>query len=65
MTLTQRESECLTWVSAGKTSWEIGHIMDISERTVNFHIGNATSKLDCATRRHAAVKALTLGLIRP
>jgi DNA-binding CsgD family transcriptional regulator len=63
--LTQRECETLLWVSNGKTSWEIAHILRISERTVNFHIMNACSKLDAGTRRHAAAKALALGLICP
>jgi DNA-binding CsgD family transcriptional regulator len=63
--MTQREAECLTWVSAGRTSWEIAHAMNISERTVNFHIANACRKLEAGTRRHAAAKALALGLIHP
>lgn len=63
--LTQRESETLLWVSAGKTSWEIAQRMGIAERTVNFHITNACAKLDVGTRRHAAAKALALGWICP
>jgi hypothetical protein len=49
--LTQRERECLTWVAAGKSSWEISRIMAISERTVNFHIGN-TKRKPLASRLH-------------
>ena len=43
--LTGRELECLEWVSHGKTSWEIGTILDLSERTVNFHLSNACLNL--------------------
>lgn len=63
--LTQREAEALLWVQAGNTSSEIARRMRISERTVNFHIANACAKLDVATRRHAAAKALALGWICP
>ena len=31
--LSARESDCLRWVSEGKTSWEISQILGISERT--------------------------------
>lgn len=63
--LTQRERECLQWAASGKTSWEISTILSISERTVIFHVGNATKKLNAANRRQAVVRALSLGLIDP
>jgi len=63
--LTVRETDCLSWVGRGKTSWEISRILTISERTVIFHINNAVKKLDTRTRSQAVVKALSLGLIRP
>ncbi|MFD2299610.1 LuxR family transcriptional regulator [Paracidovorax citrulli] len=61
--LTSREAECLTWVAYGKSSWEIGRIMRISEHTVNFHLKNAMAKFDTASRVTAAVRAANLGLI--
>lgn len=61
--LTARERDCLQWAAAGKTSWEIGQILHITERTANFHIGNAIAKLGCHSRQHAIVKALAQGLI--
>lgn len=61
--LTNRERECLQWVSVGKTSWETSIIMDISERTVIFHIQNATSKMNTPSRTSAAVIALMNGAI--
>jgi DNA-binding CsgD family transcriptional regulator len=63
--LTVRETDCLSWVGRGKTSWEISRILTISERTVIFHVNNAVKKLDTRTRSQAVVKAASLGLIRP
>lgn len=61
--LTRRECECLQWAAAGKTSWEIGLLLNIAERTVNFHLSNAMTKLGCHSRQHAIVKALMQGLV--
>ena len=63
--LTAREKEILTWVSAGKTSWEIACILAVAERTVIFHVDNAMRKLDTRSRTQAVAKALALGLIAP
>ena len=63
--LTPRETECLTWSSRGKSSWDIGMILGISENTVNFHIKNAMKKLDCSTRILAIVKVIRMGIIIP
>jgi DNA-binding CsgD family transcriptional regulator len=63
--LTPRECDCLAWVARGKTSWEIGEILAVSERTVNFHLQNAFRKLDTSGRTMAVVRAITLGLINP
>lgn len=57
--LTKREIECLNWVSEGKTSWEISHILGISERTVNFHLGNCIHKTNSVNRQQAVSKYLT------
>jgi LuxR family quorum-sensing system transcriptional regulator SolR len=35
--LTTRERDVLRWTSEGKTSAEIGEILHMTERTVNFH----------------------------
>lgn len=61
--LSRRERECLQWVAAGKSSWDIGVILNISERTVNFHVRNALRKLNANTRVLAVVKAIRYGLI--
>lgn len=56
--VTRREMECLLWCSEGKTSWEIAKILGISERTVHFHMQNASRKLGASNRSHAVRLAL-------
>ena len=63
--LTDRETEALTWAARGKSSGDIAVLMDVSERTVNFHIDNVMRKVGVATRVQAAVKCSLLGLIDP
>jgi LuxR family transcriptional regulator, activator of conjugal transfer of Ti plasmids len=63
--LSSREKSCLSWTAHGKSSWEIGRILSISENTVVFHIKNAMRKLGTSSRTVAAVKAIQLGLIEP
>lgn len=62
--LTPRELEALRWTMEGKTAWELGNILGISERTAVLHINNATHKLDCINKHQAVLKALRLGVIR-
>ncbi|CAD6530542.1 autoinducer binding domain-containing protein [Paraburkholderia metrosideri] len=61
--LTCREREVLRWTGEGKTSYEIGKILNISERTVNFHVNNVLSKLAATNKVQAVVKAIATGLI--
>ena len=63
--LTEREVAVLTWSARGKTSDEIASILDLSKRTVDFHMDNARNKLGVATRTQAVVKAVTGRLIEP
>lgn len=62
--LTPRELECLRWTMDGKTAWEVGEILGISERTAVLHLNNGMHKLDCTNKHQAVLKALRLGLIR-
>ena len=62
--LTPRELECLRWTMEGKTAWEVGSIVGITERTAGLHINNAAHKLGCANKHQAVLKALRLGLIQ-
>jgi DNA-binding CsgD family transcriptional regulator len=50
-------------VRAGKSSWEIGEIVGISERTVNFHIEEACRRLNVQTRWQAVIEAVVRGMI--
>jgi len=62
--LTPRELEVLRWTMEGKTAWEVGAVLSISERTAVLHVQNAMRKLDCVNKHQAVLKALRLGLIR-
>ena len=62
MTLRPREIECLQWTAHGKTAWEISMILRLSERTVNFHLGNAMRKLGVHNKTHAVAKMLVTGI---
>jgi DNA-binding CsgD family transcriptional regulator len=62
--LTPRELETLRWTMEGKTAWEVGNLLGITERTASLHVNNATHKLGCVNKHQAVLKALRLGLIR-
>lgn len=61
--LSTREKEVLLWLKQGKSSWDISAILEISERTVNFHVNNIMKKLNVVSRTHAVAVALEKGLI--
>jgi LuxR family quorum sensing-dependent transcriptional regulator len=56
-TLSRREREVLTWVATGKTAWEIGEVLHISKRTVEWHLQHAAQKLGASNRMHAVIIA--------
>ncbi|USH05575.1 helix-turn-helix domain-containing protein [Grimontia kaedaensis] len=59
--LTTRECELLPWLKLGKSNWEISRLLNISERTVKYHLQNIYRKLDVHNRTHAVSKAIELG----
>jgi len=61
--LTPREREVLAGVAAGQTNKQIAARLGISDRTVQFHLGNVLGKLGVASRTEAAVLALQRGLV--
>jgi LuxR family quorum sensing-dependent transcriptional regulator len=63
--LSAREVECLQWVGAGKSDWDISVILSISEKSVNAYIERAKHKLGVTSRAQALVMALRHHLIRP
>jgi LuxR family quorum sensing-dependent transcriptional regulator len=60
--MSARELECLRWVAAGKTDWEIGMILSISAATVKFHVNGARAKLGARTRAQAVAQLVLAGL---
>lgn len=63
--ISEREREVLAWCATGKTSWEIGVILGLAERTVNFHVYQAADKLGTRGRQSTVARAVTLGLVQP
>ena len=61
--LTSREVEVLRLVVEGKTNQEIGHQLDISEKTVEKHLEGVFSKLGVTSRVEAAVQAVRDGIV--
>lgn len=63
--LSGRETECLLWVSRGKSSADIGQIVGLSPRTVDSYIEKACAKLRVRTRIEAVAAAVRAGIIDP
>lgn len=61
--LSAREIECMKWVAAGKTNWEIGQLLGISKSTVHFHVENVKKKLHKNSRTEAVAILILHGLI--
>ncbi len=51
--LTEREREVLAWASEGKTAWEIGCILHLSQRTIEWHMRRVCKKLGATNRLQA------------
>ena len=62
--LSRREVQCLAWVAEGKTDAEIGAILGVHTKTVNFHVESIKRKFDVGTRIQAVVLAVRSGMIR-
>ncbi|MDO9105759.1 MAG: autoinducer binding domain-containing protein [Methylovulum sp.] len=61
--LSDREIEVLRWTADGKTSKDIASILNISARTVNFHINSVLDKLNAANKTSAVIKAVMIGVL--
>ena len=61
--LSAREREVLVWASNGKTAWETGRLLSISEHTVNKHLSAATRRLGCSSKAQAVARAFKQGLL--
>lgn len=63
--LTRRETEILHFVAAGKSNWEIGAILSISEFHVRDCLKAVFKKLNAVSRAHAVAMALRRNIILP
>lgn len=63
--LTDREREVLVWGCRGKTRSETADILNIAERTVEYHFENAMRKLGVHNKFHAIAVAVQSRLIAP
>ena len=61
--LTERQLACVTLVAAGKTDWEIGRILGISEGTAHEHIEAARKRYGVVKRTQLVIRALFDGQI--
>jgi len=61
--LTKRELDVLSWTAQGKTAWEVSVILGMSEKTVNFHLGNAMRKLEVSSKHQAVLKCVAAGIL--
>ncbi|MEG0862689.1 MAG: helix-turn-helix transcriptional regulator [Pseudomonas sp.] len=62
--LTPREQQVLLWCAYAKSSWEIAQILQCTESTVNFHVGNILRKFEVETRVAAVIKAMRYGMLQ-
>ena len=53
----------MLWTLRGKSAWETGAILGISEHTVAKILRSATGKLQASNKQSAAIKAMRLGLL--
>jgi DNA-binding CsgD family transcriptional regulator len=61
--LSDRERECLFWVSEGKTTDEVAVILGVSSNTVNSYITHAIQKFAASNRAMAIATAIRNGII--
>jgi LuxR family quorum-sensing system transcriptional regulator SolR len=62
-TLSPRERECLVLAFQGLTARESAQRLTCTERTVNYHLANAMSKLKVDNKMAAIQRACWLGAI--
>ncbi|MFO1398586.1 MAG: LuxR family transcriptional regulator [Burkholderiales bacterium] len=63
--LSPRERQCLQMAAQGLTSSEMSTKLGITERTINFHVCNAMTKLNAVNRQEAVARAVAKGVIYP
>lgn len=61
--LTDRQRDCLIWAARGKTAWESGRILGISEETVVRHLKQARDRYGVEKQTSLLIRALFDGII--
>lgn len=61
--LSPRERETLQWAAEGKTDWEIGEIMGISEHGVDSNLRCVRAKLKTRNRAQSVAEGFRLGIL--
>lgn len=61
--LTDRQRDCLLWAARGKTDWEIGRIIGVTEETVARHIKLGCARYGVSKRTLLAIRALFDGTL--
>lgn len=61
--LSNREKECLLWLTTGLRTKEIAHKLNLKPVSVELYINNAKKKLQANTREELVAKAITQGQI--
>lgn len=56
--LTRRETEVLRWFAQGKSAWDIGVILGVTEATVRFHLTGVRRKYGVSSTVHATAIAI-------
>jgi DNA-binding CsgD family transcriptional regulator len=63
--LSVREIDVLRLAAAGKTAGETARILNVTARTVNFHVQAAMTKLGVSNKISAVIAAITAGFLAP
>ena len=61
--LTQKESDALQFAASGKTAWETGIILGLTETSVKDALKRASRKLEATNKTHAVASAMAKRLI--
>jgi DNA-binding CsgD family transcriptional regulator len=59
-----RQREVLFWAAHGKSAWETGRILNLTEATVKSYIASACKRLNAQNKVHAVAICITLGVFR-
>lgn len=59
--LSKRELQCMFYILRGKKSKEIGLILNLSKRTIDFYIDNIKNKMGCQNKTELILAGLSAG----